>query len=90
MEFPQALVAAKYLFYQMTYVDEAWCPYCITDALTHFATLGLVLPKALEAAQNLLGGTAGNGAAMAADERGMRRAAPEHRDHAPAERVTIG
>ena len=34
--------------------DEAWCPYCITDALMHFATLGLVLPEAVEAAENLL------------------------------------
>jgi len=54
LELPQSIVAAKYLFYQMPYVDEAWCPYCITDALMHFATLGLVLPEAVEAAENLL------------------------------------
>jgi uncharacterized membrane protein len=54
LETPQSLVAAKYLFYQMPYVDEAWCPYCIVDALAHFATLGLVLPEAVEAAGHLL------------------------------------
>jgi uncharacterized membrane protein len=54
LEMPQSLVAAKYLFYQMPYVDKAWCPYCIVDALAHFATLGLVLPEAVEAADSLL------------------------------------
>jgi uncharacterized membrane protein len=59
LETPQSLIAAKYLFYQMPYVDKAWCPYCILDALAHFATLGLVLPEAVEAARELLGdGTA--------------------------------
>ena len=47
---PQALMAAKYLFYQMPKVDKAWCPYCVVDALTHFATLGLTLPEAARAA----------------------------------------
>jgi uncharacterized membrane protein len=42
----QAMVAAKYLFYQMPKVDRAWCPYCIVDALTHFATFALTLPEA--------------------------------------------
>jgi uncharacterized membrane protein len=42
----QAAVAAKYLFYQMPKVDKAWCPYCIVDALTHFATFALTLPEA--------------------------------------------
>jgi uncharacterized membrane protein len=42
----QAAVAAKYLFYQMPYVDRAWCPYCVVDALTHFATFALTLPEA--------------------------------------------
>ena len=51
----QATVAAKYLFYQMPYVDEAYCPYCIVDAFSHFATLGLVLPEAVEAAETLFG-----------------------------------
>ncbi|NUQ17437.1 MAG: vitamin K epoxide reductase family protein [Sphingomonas sp.] len=46
---PQALVAAKYLFYQMPKVDKAWCPYCVVDALTHFATVALTLPEALKA-----------------------------------------
>lgn len=54
LEAPQSLIAAKYLFYQMPYVDKAWCPYCIIDALAHFATLGLVLPEAVEAADHLL------------------------------------
>lgn len=51
----QSAMAAKYLFYQMPYVDEAYCPYCIVDALTHFATLGLVLPEAVDAAEELFG-----------------------------------
>lgn len=55
METPQTAVAAKYLFYQMPKVDKAWCPYCILDALAHFATLGLVLPEAIRAARTLLG-----------------------------------
>lgn len=49
----QAVTAAKYLFHQMPKVDRAWCPYCIVDALTHFATLGLTLPEALRAARAL-------------------------------------
>lgn len=51
----QSAMAAKYLFYQMPYVDEAYCPYCIADAFAHFATLGLVLPEAVEAAEELFG-----------------------------------
>ncbi len=50
----QAVVAAKYLFYQMPKVDKAWCPYCIVDALTHFATLGFALPEAVAAGRRLL------------------------------------
>ncbi len=53
VELPQSLVAAKYLFYQMPKVDRRWCPYCITDALTHFATLALVLPEAVKAARGV-------------------------------------
>jgi uncharacterized membrane protein len=45
----QAAVAAKYLFYTMPKVDKAWCPYCIADALTHFATFALTLPEAQKA-----------------------------------------
>lgn len=45
----QAAVAAKYLFYTMPRVDKAWCPYCVTDALTHFGTFALTLPEALRA-----------------------------------------
>lgn len=46
---PQAAIAAKYLFYQMPRVDKAWCPYCVVDALVHFATLALTLPEATKA-----------------------------------------
>lgn len=45
----QAAVAAKYLFYTMPKVDKAWCPYCIADALTHFATFVLTAPEAARA-----------------------------------------
>lgn len=51
---PQAAVAAKYLFYQMPRVDKAWCPYCVVDALMHFATLGLVIPEAVKALRSLI------------------------------------
>ncbi len=51
----QSAMAAKYLFYQMPHVDEAYCPYCIVDAFAHFATLGLVLPEAVEAAEEVFG-----------------------------------
>ncbi|HZU88170.1 MAG TPA: vitamin K epoxide reductase family protein [Stellaceae bacterium] len=54
IELPQALIAAKYLFHQMPAVDRAWCPYCILDALTHFAILALTLPEAAAAARNML------------------------------------
>jgi uncharacterized membrane protein len=50
----QAAVAAKYLFYTMPKVDKAWCPYCVTDATTHFATFALTLPEAMRAARNVL------------------------------------
>ena len=46
---PQAAIAAKYLFYQMPKVDKAWCPWCVVDALVHFATLGLTIPEAVKA-----------------------------------------
>ena len=51
----QSAMAAKYLFYQMPHVDVAYCPYCIVDAFAPFATLGLVLPEAVEAAEELFG-----------------------------------
>jgi uncharacterized membrane protein len=44
-----ALVAAKYLFHQMPRVERAWCPYCIVDALVHFATFALTLPETARA-----------------------------------------
>lgn len=49
----QAAVAAKYLFYTMPKVDKAWCPYCIVDALTHFATAAFTLPEARAAMLSL-------------------------------------
>jgi uncharacterized membrane protein len=52
---PQAAVAAKYLFHQMPKVDKAWCPYCVVDALMHFATFALVAPEAVEATRHLTG-----------------------------------
>lgn len=55
MNASKAFVAAKYLFYQMPKVDKAWCPYCIVDALTHFAALALSLPEATRTVQRLLG-----------------------------------
>ena len=55
----QGGVAAKYLFYQMPKVDKAWCPYCIVDALTHFATFALALPEAARAARHVLAGARG-------------------------------
>ena len=36
-------------------VDEVCCPSCIADAFAHFATLGLVPPEAVEAAEELFG-----------------------------------
>lgn len=49
----QAAVAAKYLFHQMPKVDRAWCGYCITDALAHFATFAFTLPEAGKAMDTL-------------------------------------
>lgn len=51
----QSAMAAKYLFYQMPVVDDAYCPYCIVDAFMHFATLGLVFPEAVDAAEEIFG-----------------------------------
>lgn len=45
----QAAVAAQYLFYRMPFVDRAWCPYCVVDALAHLASFGLSLPEAAKA-----------------------------------------
>lgn len=33
----------------MPKVDKAWCPYCVVDALTHFATVALTIPEAAKA-----------------------------------------
>ena len=48
---PQALIAGKYLFHQMPKVEKAWCPYCVADALTLFATVALTIPEAIKAAR---------------------------------------
>lgn len=45
----QAAVAAQYLFWRMPFVDRAWCPYCVVDALAHFASFGLSVPEATRA-----------------------------------------
>lgn len=45
----QAIVAAKYLFYQMPYMEKALCLYCIVDALSHLVTFGLTIPEAKKA-----------------------------------------
>lgn len=55
MALPQAAIAAKYLFHRMPKVDKAWCPYCVADALVHFATLGLTVPEAATALRSLRG-----------------------------------
>ncbi|MFN3944316.1 MAG: vitamin K epoxide reductase family protein [Allosphingosinicella sp.] len=49
LSLPQAAIAAKYLFHQMPKVDRAWCPWCVVDALTHFAAFALTLPEARKA-----------------------------------------
>lgn len=49
----QASTAAKYLFRTMPKVDKAWCPYCIVDALIHFATVAFAAPEALKALHHL-------------------------------------
>jgi uncharacterized membrane protein len=46
---PQAIIAGRYLFHQMPKVEKAWCPYCIADALTLFATAALTVPEAAKA-----------------------------------------
>jgi uncharacterized membrane protein len=40
---PSAVVSAKYVFYQMPVQERGWCPYCITDGLTHIAAFGFTL-----------------------------------------------
>ncbi|MBA3771270.1 MAG: vitamin K epoxide reductase family protein [Ramlibacter sp.] len=47
----QAATAGQYLFWRMPKVDKAWCPYCIVDALMHFATVAFTLPEARAALQ---------------------------------------
>src|SRR3546814_13978507 len=40
----QAAVAAQILLLTIPNVDMAWCPFCITDAPTHFPMFALPLP----------------------------------------------
>jgi hypothetical protein len=37
------------LFYQTPKVDRAWCPYCVTDAVTMLVTFALTLPETAKA-----------------------------------------
>jgi uncharacterized membrane protein len=49
----QARTAYRYLFHQMRDVEEAWCPYCVLDALTMLGTFALTLPESGRAAQSM-------------------------------------
>jgi uncharacterized membrane protein len=49
----EAMVAAKYLFYEMPVVEKAWCGYCIVDALMHIGTFLFTLPEAGKAIHHL-------------------------------------
>lgn len=42
----EAMVAAKYLFYEMPVVEKDWCGYCIVDALMHIGAFAMTLPEA--------------------------------------------
>jgi uncharacterized membrane protein len=44
----EAVVATKYLFYEMPVVEKAWWGYCIVDALMHIGTFALTLPEAVK------------------------------------------
>jgi len=50
----EAVIAAKYLFYQMPVVEKKWCGYCIVDALMHIGTFALTLPEAASALHVLM------------------------------------
>lgn len=50
----EAWVAGRYLFYEMPFVEKAWCGYCITDACMHLGTFVLSIPEAVKAASGLL------------------------------------
>ncbi|MCW8193753.1 hypothetical protein F6455_03005 [Proteobacteria bacterium 005FR1] len=49
----QAAVSARYLVHTLRKSDR-WCPYCVTDAVTHFTTFALTLPEARDAARRML------------------------------------
>jgi uncharacterized membrane protein len=42
----EAAIAAKYLFYQMPFVERRWCGYCLTDGVAHIGTFVLAWPEA--------------------------------------------
>lgn len=46
---PAALTSMQYLFYAMPVKEKAWCGYCVADALTHIATLGLTFYESSKA-----------------------------------------
>jgi uncharacterized membrane protein len=50
----EAVIAAKYLFYQMPVVEKKWCGYCIVDALMHIGAFALTLPEATRALSTLM------------------------------------
>ena len=50
----EAWVAGRYLFYEMPFVEKAWCGYCITDAFMHLGTFALSIPEAVKAASGVL------------------------------------
>ena len=52
---PAAFTAARYLFHDMPVREKGWCPYCIVDAFTHFATVAFTLPEAMMAVRGLIG-----------------------------------
>lgn len=49
----QAAVSARYLVHTLRKSDH-WCPYCVTDAITHFTTFALTLPEAGHALRRMV------------------------------------
>jgi uncharacterized membrane protein len=52
----EAVIATKYLFYQMPVVEKKWCGYCVVDALMHIGTFALTLPEAARALSTITTG----------------------------------
>lgn len=76
---PQAATAAQYLFYQMPKVDKAWCPYCIVDAMTLFATFGLTLKESARSVRSLIGRRSASQHDAGADARGETQSVADRR-----------